>query len=121
MPSFTPPTGSAPAAIPLSAHGSHSKTVIPTLPFFSSAHGSFRKPRPTRLGTDAQYTARRHRELDARYRIQRHVTATAKAKARGRAIGNLAMVAFTVLSIVMAAYALRVDQEQQQMLQERIH
>jgi hypothetical protein len=78
---------------------------------FSSGHGSFRT-HP--LGIDAQHTARRHRELDARYRIKRHVEAAAKTQARGRALGNLALVAFTLLSIGMAAYALRVEGHHQQ-------
>jgi hypothetical protein len=79
---------------------------------FSSGHGSFR--RTAALGIDAQHTTRRHRELDARYRIQRHTQAAAKAQARGRALGNLVLVAFTLLSVGMAAYALRVEGHHQQ-------
>jgi hypothetical protein len=75
---------------------------------FSSANGSFR------LGIDARHTARQHREIDQRIRLARHRQAMAQANARGRALGNLVLVAFTLLSVGMAAYALRVDQDQQQ-------
>jgi len=75
---------------------------------FSSGRGSFR------LGIDARHTARRHRELDARYRIHRHTQAAAKTNARGRTLGNLVVMALTVLAIGMAAYALRVESHHQQ-------
>ena len=85
---------------------------------FSSANGSFR--RPVALGIDAQHTARRHRQLDQRYRIRRHAAAVAKAEARRRTVGNLAMLAFALMSVAMATYALRVESDQRQMLRERI-
>jgi hypothetical protein len=90
----------------------HSANGSPQLPLFSSGYASFR--RPVALGIDAGHTARRHRELDARYRIHRHTQAVAKTQTRSRAVGNLLLVAFTLLGIGMAAYALRVDQDQQQ-------
>jgi len=112
MPSSTPPNGSALQALTNGKPADHSANAIPRLPLFNSANGSFR--RPVALGIDAQHTTRRHRQLDQCYRIRRHAKAVAKAQARGRALGNLAMVALTLLSVGMAAYALRVDQEQQQ-------
>ena len=121
MQSSTQQTGFVPAATPNEKRGNRSAIDSPRLPLFSAANGSFRSAVIAPLGTDASHTTRRHRELDQQYRLRRHVKAVAEAEARGRTIGNLFVVAFTVLAIGMAAYALRVDQEQQQMLQERIH
>jgi hypothetical protein len=70
------------------------------------------------LATDCRRTARHHLELDQRYRLQRHHAALAKAAARGRALGNLVVVALAVLACLMAAHALHAEQFQQQQLQQ---
>jgi hypothetical protein len=69
------------------------------------------------LATDSRRTARHHLELDQRYRLERHRQAVAKAHARGRAIGSLAVVALAVLACLMAAHALHAEQRQMQQLE----
>lgn len=110
MPSFTQRNGSALLGMTTVKLGNHSSDNTPQLPSFNSS----------RPGIDARHTYHRHRELDARYRIKRYIETSEKARARGRILWNLAMMSFIVFAVFTAAYALRVDREQQQQW-ERIH
>jgi cell division septation protein DedD len=69
------------------------------------------------LATDSRRTARHHLELDQRYRLERYRQAVAQAHARGRAVGNLVVVALAVIACLMAAHALHAEQRQQQQLE----
>lgn len=70
------------------------------------------------LATDCRRTARHHLELDQRYRLERHRQSVAKADARGRALGNVVVIALALLACLMAAHALHAEQLQQQQLQQ---
>ena len=72
------------------------------------------------MGIDAQHTARQHRQIEQRYRIERHVAAVAKAQAGCRALGNLMLVGFVVLACLMASYTLHAEQQQQRQFTEHV-
>ena len=87
----------------------------PQLPSFNAT------PRRPALGSDARHTSRRHRELDQRYRLERHTQAVAETQARRRTLGNLMVTVFVALAVLMAGYTLNVERHQQQQFQERIN
>lgn len=66
-------------------------------------------------------TARQWCPAQARDQAEdRRAATAAKAASRRGALGNLMVIALTVMAIVMAQYALQVNAEQQ-LIQERIH
>ena len=77
------------------APGAASRSASPVLPVFRSARSN------------------RHREIGQKLRLQQHTEALAKANARARALGSLAVTLLAVLACLMAAHALQVEQQQQ--------
>lgn len=72
------------------------------------------------LGRAARLTRQEHEAIGRRLRAQRRVKAAAEADARCRALGHLAVIAFTVLGIAMSQYAIYVDHNQQQRLDAEV-
>jgi hypothetical protein len=96
---------------------SASNGVIPTLPSFNSGRCRDAANRLPALASRAHQTKQEHQIIDQRYRFELHRQAVAKADARRRAVGNLLLLAFVVVSCGLAAVTLRMEQQQQQQLQ----
>lgn len=95
-----------------------SSNVIPMLPSFNSWRYNDASNRLPALASRSGETLRKQRLIDQRYRLELHRKAMAKADARRRAVSNLLLMLFVVVSCGLAAVTLRMEQQQQQQVQQ---
>ena len=112
MPSFSQSSGSRRPTGTQAAPAQSFSAGIPTLPFFNASQSSV--PSSFAAGRDR---CRASRLADQRQRLADHRAAVAKANARRgmiRGLGQVVLMMFVALTIVMAGYAMHQDQRQQQ-------
>lgn len=66
----------------------------------------------------AAHRVARHSATDQRHNLRRHRAAVSQAAPRRGTVGGVVMSVFVLLSALMAAHALHVEQRQQQQFQE---